>query len=131
LCAIDAKERRSVITFDVPGAFMQVDIDEVVHIRFEGPQADLLVQVHPKLHTQYMVIENGKNIVYVQLEKALYGTLTAALLFWKDLVDQLLRAGFKANPYDSCVMNKTINGSQCTVLWQKKSPMWQGRNVKR
>ena len=25
--------------------------------------------------------------------------------------------GFVANPYDSCVMNKVVNGKQCTVLW--------------
>ena len=25
--------------------------------------------------------------------------------------------GFVVNPYDWCVMNKMINGHQCTVLW--------------
>jgi hypothetical protein len=25
--------------------------------------------------------------------------------------------GFELNPYDACVANKLINGSQCTVLW--------------
>ena len=25
--------------------------------------------------------------------------------------------GFKINPYDQCVANKVINGSQCTVCW--------------
>ena len=44
-CVIDAKERRNVITCDVPGAFMQVDIDEVVHVRFEGAMVDMLVSV--------------------------------------------------------------------------------------
>ena len=27
------------------------------------------------------------------------------------------RQGFVENPYDSCVMNKDINGSQCTIFW--------------
>jgi Reverse transcriptase (RNA-dependent DNA polymerase) len=116
-CTIDAKKRRTEITCDVPGVFMQVYIDEVVHIRLEGALADLLIKVDPGLYTSYMVIENGKNVVYVQLDKALYGTLTAALLFWKDLVDQLLKAGFEANLYDSCVMHKMVKGSQCTMLW--------------
>ena len=52
-CVIDAKERRNVITCDVPGAFMQVDIDEVVHVRFEGAMVDMLVSVAPSLYTQY------------------------------------------------------------------------------
>jgi hypothetical protein len=25
--------------------------------------------------------------------------------------------GFKVNPYDSCVVNKIIDGKQCTILW--------------
>ena len=116
-CVIDAKERRQVITCDVPGAFMQVDIDEVVHIRLEGALAELLTKVDPELYTKYQVKEKGKVVLYVQLGKALYGTLSASMLFWKDLSGHLLADGFVPNPYDSCVMNKTVNGTQCTVLW--------------
>jgi Reverse transcriptase (RNA-dependent DNA polymerase) len=116
-CVIDAKERRKVVTCDVPGAFMQVDIDEVVHIRLEGALAELLTKVDPALYTKYLVKEKGKTVMYVQLDKALYGTLSASMLFWKDLSGHLLRDGFVPNPYDSCVMNKIVNGAQCTVLW--------------
>ena len=31
----------------------------------------------------------------------------------KDLEDQ----GFEVNPYDPCVANKMINGSQFTIVW--------------
>ena len=55
--------------------------------------------------------------LYVVLKKALYGTLRAALLFWKKLTSKLKEWGFESNPYDFCVMNKTINGKQCTALW--------------
>jgi hypothetical protein len=116
-CVIDAKERRQVMTADVPGAFMQVEIDEVVHIRLVGPLAELLTKVDPELYTKYLVTENGKPVLYVQLQKALHGTLSAALLFWKDLSGLLTKEGFEPNPYDSCVMNKTFNGKQCTALW--------------
>ena len=53
----------------------------------------------------------------MQLRKALYGTLLAALLFWEDLVGHLKSEGFTPNPYDRCVMNKVVDGKQCTVLW--------------
>jgi hypothetical protein len=53
----------------------------------------------------------------VKLKKALYGTLQAALLFWKNLSGFLMEHGFVLNPYDECVANKTINGSQCTIVW--------------
>ena len=51
------------------------------------------------------------------MKKALYGTLQAALLFWKDLSGYLQEMGFTLNPYDRCVANKMIGGKQCTVLW--------------
>ena len=69
---------------------MQVDIDEVVHT---GPLAELLVQVDEKLYSKYLCTEKGKSVMYVQLQKALYGTLSAALLFWKDLSGRLLAWG--------------------------------------
>ena len=55
--------------------------------------------------------------MYVKLKKALYGTLQAAMLFWKTLTAKLVGLGFKVNPYDECVMNKIIHGQQCTILW--------------
>jgi len=67
---------------DIPGAFMHAEMDEVVHVKLEGVMAELLVCVNPDKYGPYMTIEHGKKVVYVQLLKALYGTLQAALLFW-------------------------------------------------
>ena len=38
---IDALEGREVAVVDVPGAFMQADMDETVHVRFTGKMVDL------------------------------------------------------------------------------------------
>jgi hypothetical protein len=116
-CVIDAEERRSVVTADIPGAFMQADMDEVLHMKLEGPLAMLLTRVDPKLYKKYTTMENGKPVIYVQLMKALYGTLQAALLFWEDLTECLKEQGYELNPYDSCVANKIVDGKQCTILW--------------
>jgi Reverse transcriptase (RNA-dependent DNA polymerase) len=113
---IDAKEGRHVATADIPGAFMQADMDEVVHMRLEGTMVDLLLNVAPE-YAIFVTIENGKKVLYVLLTKALYGTMRAALLFWRKLTAQLIEWGFKTNPYDPCVANMTIGGNQCTVLW--------------
>ena len=58
-----------------------------------------------------------KKVIYAALKKALYGTLIANLLFWWDLSGVLVSWGFKTNPYDSCVMNKKVDGKQCTICW--------------
>jgi hypothetical protein len=57
---IDAMEGRDVTTVDIPGAFMQADIDEVVHIKFEGEISEMLVKMDPKLYRKFVKDENGK-----------------------------------------------------------------------
>ena len=116
-CAIDAKENRDVAIVDIPGAFMQADMDEIVHMRLEGTMAQLLIKLDPSLYKKYTVIENGKPVLYLLMLKALYGTLRAALLFWQKLTNKLKAWGFTINPYDWCVANKVINGKQCTIVW--------------
>jgi hypothetical protein len=116
-CVINANERRTVMTADIPGAFMQADMDEILHMKLEGLLAKLLTRVDPELYEKYTMIEKGKPVMYVQLMKALYGTLQAALLFWQDLTSQMEKWGFKLNPYDWCVTNKMVSGKQCTILW--------------
>jgi hypothetical protein len=63
-CVIDAKEHQKVVTCDIPGAFMQADIDEVLHIRLEGPLAKLLTKVDPELYTKFLCKEGGKYVMY-------------------------------------------------------------------
>jgi hypothetical protein len=83
----------------------------------EGKMAKLLVKINLKLYQKYLRMDNGKSIMYVQLKKALYGTLQAALLFWKKILKKLKQWGFVINPYDWCIANKMIHGKQYTVLW--------------
>ena len=117
-CIIDGMENRDVATVDIPGAFMQADMDEeVVHLKLHGKMAELLVQLAPSLYRKFVQIGKGKPTLYVQLRKALYGTLRAAYLFWKRLSDQLIKWHFVLNAYDPCVANKEINNSQCTIIW--------------
>ena len=93
-CIIDAMEGRDVATLDIPGAFMQADMDELVHLRIEGEIARLLIRVDEK-YKSMVTYENGKPVIYAELKKALYGTLQAALLFWQELSSFLGELGFQ------------------------------------
>ena len=116
-CIIDALEGREVMTCDIPGAFMQSEMDELVHMKLEGQIALLLIRLDPS-YKQFLSYQRGKPDIYTELNKALYGTLQAALLFWRNLSVFLVeKMGFEANPYDFCIVNKIINGSQCTIGW--------------
>ena len=115
---VDAWENRKVAVLDVPGAFMQVEMDELVHVRFEGEMVDKLLEIDHDLYAGYVTVENGKKVMYVELLKALYGTLRAARLFWEKLQAKLVNEwGFTPNRYDSCVVNKMVGGRQLTVAW--------------
>ena len=116
--AIDAHEERDVAIVDIPGAFLQADNDEFVLMLLRGKLAEMMVRMNPKIYRKYVMTGNkGQPMLYVKLNKALYGLLKSALLFYKKLVSELTEMGFELNPYDPCVANKIVNGTQMTVTW--------------
>ena len=72
---VDAWENRKVAVLDVPGAFMQVDMDKLVHVHFRGEMVDKLLEIDHDLYSSYVTEEQGEKVMYVELLKALYGTL--------------------------------------------------------
>ena len=114
---IEAEEKRHVAVVDIPNAFVQTKMDDKVVMKLRGKLAEIMVMMAPEIYKKYIVVENGTPVLYVQLMNALYGTLKAALLFYKKLVKDLESIGFVINPYDFCVANKMINGKQMTIIW--------------
>ena len=43
--------------------------------------------------------------------------MKSALLFYRKLISELKGMGFEVNPYDPCVVNKMVNGSQMPMKW--------------
>jgi len=118
---IEANENRDVAAVDIRGAFLhtpQDPNDDTVHMVLKGELCELMVKAAPELYTEYVIVgKNGTRMLYVEMQKALYGMLKSALLFYLKLLDDLTKAGFKLNPYDPCVANKTVAGKQLTVAW--------------
>lgn len=97
-CVIDAFERRDVAPADLPGAFLQTKMPEDepdVHVMIEGRMAELLAKILPETYQKYVHKHSGQSMIYCRLNVALYGTLKAALLFWKKLTLFLVEDGFK------------------------------------
>ncbi len=46
-----------------------------------------------------------------------YGTMVAALLYYKKFVKSLKSKGFKLNPYNPCVANKIVEGKHITIVF--------------
>ena len=97
--AIEAYKGRYVAIVDLPGAFMQANQADMVHMKFKGTLAKVLIILDSQCYRKYVVQENGVPTLYVELQKAIYGQLKAALLFWKKLTKVLKSLSFKINPY--------------------------------
>ena len=114
---INAKEDHKVITCDIPGAFMQANIDKQLFLKFDGDLGELLIQVDP-MYQPYVTYEGKHPVLYTELDKALYGTLQATLLFSQKLSAFLIdKHGFERNEYDWRIINEMIEGKQCTIAW--------------
>ena len=108
---IDAHKGCNVVCFDIPGAFLHADVNKDITMVLKGRLAELMVQVAPNLYRKYITVDRkGMAILYVKMQKALYGLLRSALLFYNKLVADLESDGFVLNPYDSCVTNKVMEG---------------------
>ena len=115
---IDAMEERDIAIVDVPGAFLRARLEEIVHVCLRGFLADLMVDIAQETYGPFAYKDNnGETVLYIRLTRALYGCLKSSLQFWKQLSSVLEHEGFSCNQYDSCVMNKIINGNQCTVTF--------------
>jgi hypothetical protein len=116
---IGAKERREVCCYYVPSAFVNTDVDEDVIMVLKGELADMMIQIAPKVYRKYVMVDKkGTKVLYVKLQKALYGLMLASLLFYRKLRKELEAYRLTINPYDPCVVNMvTKAGKQLTVIW--------------
>jgi hypothetical protein len=117
--AIAAKEGRRVRCYNVPSAFVNTDVDEDVIMVLKGELADMMIQIAPEVYRKYVTVDRkGTPILYVKLQKALYGLMRASLLFYRKLREEFEQYGLVINPYDPCVANmETKSGKQLTVVW--------------
>ena len=118
---IDASEGRDVVVIDIPNAFIQTrlkDEKDKVVMQMRGKLAELMVTVAPEIYCKHVSInKKGETVLYVHLLNALYGLMRASLLFYICFLENLLSIGFKLNPYDPCVANKQVRGTQMTICW--------------
>ena len=118
VASITAHEGRDATTIDLSGACLHTDSDEDVILHLKGKLAELMATIDPQFYRKYIVNDaKGHPELYVMVQKAIYGVLRSALLFYLKLVNDLEDCGFQLNPYDPCVANMDIGGKQMTMIW--------------
>ncbi len=87
---IAASEKRKVSCYDIPSAFVNSDVDEDVLMVLKGELAEMMIQIAPQTYQKHVTVDRkGTLILYVKLQKALYGLMRASLLFYRKLQKEL------------------------------------------
>ena len=65
-------EGRDVMSLDIPNAFIQARVPkqlvgERIAMKIRGVLVDWLVELDPAAYSPYVVYENGKKILYVEI----------------------------------------------------------------
>lgn len=125
LAATGATEGRKFVTIDIKGAYLHCDIKQEVYMELDPVVSYILTEMDAS-YQEFIDPETGK--ILVQLDKALYGLVESARLFYDHLSGTLANMGFEKNPYDPCVWNKIVNGVQLTVLFHVDDIMASCKN---
>ena len=85
---IEARQKRDILTADVPNAFVQMEIPkttkgERVIMKIKGILAKILCKIAPNTYLPFVTYENNQHTIYVSMIKALYGMLVSTLLYYK------------------------------------------------
>jgi hypothetical protein len=110
---IAAQERREVITADVGGAYLNAYIPSnvLIHVTLDPVCAKLLCQIRP----DYERFLRRDGTIVAKLERALYGCLESAKLWYDLLCKTLMGIGYEKSPVDPCVLNKDYEG--CCIVY--------------
>ena len=132
VAAIAASENRAVATIDFRGAFLNSDMpldgDHAVLMRPNKYLTNILVSID-KSYQKYV---NEKGTVVVKLKKALYGCVESAKLWYDQISSDLTQLGYKVNPSDICVFNRTeLDSTQTTLIIHVDNMMISSRDEKR
>jgi hypothetical protein len=111
---IDNRENREVVTINIREAFLHPTNKDK-----NRTLAELMAKTDPKLYRKYLVDKKGKKVLYLCLQKVLYGMMKSTLIFYQKLVSELRSMGVIINPYDFCIANKIVNGNQLMLRWPR------------
>ena len=86
-------------------------------MKIRGALVTIPTEMDYEKYGDYVVYENGQPVLYVVMSRALYGMIQSSILYYRKFRKDIESIGFKVNPYDPCVANRIVRGSQQTVCW--------------
>ena len=107
-----AVEKRHLLVLDVGGAYLNAKIDRAEYMYIQPELVNILVNICPS----YKKFRDSYGKMLVQIDKAMYGLVQSARLWYDTITGVLKRAGYSPNPMDGCVWNKMVSGKQVTIV---------------
>ena len=104
-----------IMTLDIGQAYLNAEItEETIVMRIDHEILQLLKVVDPDTdYSEFIEIDkNGRETGYVRLNKALYGLIQSARIWYNHLRKVMLKYGYVPNEYDPCIFNKTNNDGE-------------------
>jgi len=109
---IVAVEDRHLLILDVGGAYLNAKINNAAYMFLAPNLVNILLNICP----HFVKFRDQKGRMLVQIEKAMYGLIQSARLWYNTITGVLERDGFAPNTMDPCVWNKKVNGNQTTIV---------------
>jgi hypothetical protein len=116
----------SLAAMDVPGAFLNSDLEIEVIMILEPALAKILADLSPGDYKKFLRSDGS---LILQLDKGLYGLGESAKLWHDNIHGQLLAMGFKSSAKDPCVLFKTVDGDRLTVCLYVDDLLVTGRKA--
>ena len=107
-----AVEKRHLLIFDIGGAYLNAEIDRTVYMFIEPELVNILVNIN----SGYAKYRDVKGRILTQIDKAMYGLVQSAKLWYETITGVLKDNGYSPNPMDPCVWNKIVGGDQITIV---------------
>ena len=113
---------------DVPNALMQTPLDtedggERIVMKIAGVLVDVLLNDDPDSHGGFVVCENSKKVLHVEVLRATHGMLVGAMLWHKKFRGDLEKEDFVFSPCDPFAANRVVRGHQQTTRFHADDVM--------
>jgi hypothetical protein len=109
--AIAAKEKREIASCDVPGAYLNAIMIGDVHMKLDRFNSAVLCRIKPE-YDKYLRTDGT---MIVKLNKALYGCVESAKLWYDTFANAIRSYGFIPNELEPCIFNKNVDDKQVTI----------------
>ena len=123
ICVIYSHEDRYVAIIDIPNYFILKKVEkqeDMFTIIVRGYLVNVMLKIYQEVYKSYVINDKKCSKILISiLPNTIYVTMVSSLLYnWK-ICKTLLVAGFKLNPYDTCVANWMVNVKQQTIFWHE------------